>query len=49
MFSTIVKARFSSDNNFLYWIQNVRVRSVIDTGEEILPTDEIFNPFHLLL
>lgn len=35
------QSAFSSDNNFLYWIQNVRVRSVIDTGEEILPTDEI--------
>ena len=32
---------FSSDNNFLYWIENVKVRSIIDTDVDILPTDEI--------
>lgn len=32
---------FSSDNNFLYWIENVKVRSIINTDVDILPTDEI--------
>ena len=33
--------RFSSANNFLNWAENVKVRSVIDTGVDVIGTDEV--------
>lgn len=33
--------RFVSENNFLNWAENVKVRSIIDTGVDINGTDEV--------
>lgn len=33
--------RFSSESNFLNWIENIKVRSVINTGVEVIGSDEI--------
>lgn len=36
-----IQNRFSSESNFLNWIENIKVRSVINTGVGVIGSDEI--------
>ncbi len=36
-----MQSRFSSENNFLNWAENVKVRSIINTGVDVIGTDEV--------
>ncbi len=36
-----MQSHFSSENNFLNWIENIKVRSVINTGVDVIGSDEV--------
>ena len=36
-----MQSRFRTENNFLNWAENVKVRSIINTGVDVIGTDEV--------